>query len=308
MHMMNRKYLLTEILILFLIAGLILSCKGKTKSSSPYPNILSVEIMPESPKTTNDLNIIMEDLEGKNRTLKYLWKRNGEEILGETFKTLRNINFSKHDTISVVVTPVQGEIIGESVESEPVVIRNTRPVITYAMIQPQPAYTNSQLEVIVEASDDDDDYIVYFYKWTRDGKDLPSETENVLSSENFKRGDSIKCTVTPSDRELEGKAFKDLSIVITNSPPVITSQPPSDIVLERFNYKITADDPDQDKLLFSLSSSSPKGMTIGPATGVIKWKIAKDFTGVYPIEIIVSDGYGGRCSQRFNLSVGKITE
>jgi len=307
--MMNRKYLLAEIFILFLITGLILSCKGKPKSSSPYPAVLSVKITPENPKTTNDLNTIMEGLEGKNLTLKYLWKRNGDEILGETFKTLRNINFSKHDTISVMVAPVQGGIIGESVESEPVVIRNSRPVISYAMIQPQPAYTNNQLEVMIEVSDDDDDYIVYSYKWTKNDQDIYSETENVLSSEYFKRGDSIKCTITPSDREVEGNTYKTLPIVITNSPPVITSQPPSDIVLEQFfTYKITADDPDQDQLVFSLSSSSPEGMTIDSETGVIKWKIAKDFTGVYPIEIIISDEHGGRCSQRFNLSVGKITE
>jgi hypothetical protein len=306
--MIHRKYMLTEIVILFLIIGLALSCKSKTKSSSPYPAILSVKIIPENPRTTHDLNVIMEDVEGSNLNFKYLWSRNGDEIFGETFKTLRHLNFSKHDTISVVVTPFQGEVIGKSIESDSVVIMNTKPVISSAIIRPQPAYAKSQLEVVVEASDDDDDYIVYSYQWIRNDQEITDGTSNVLSSLSFERGDSIWCRIIPSDREVEGKAFLTEPIVITNSPPIITSTPPSEIVLEHFfTYKVVAEDSDQDKLVFSLSSSAPEGMTIDPSNGIIEWKIPKDLTGVYPIEIIVSDGYGGRCSQRFNLSIVEHT-
>jgi len=302
--MVYKKYLLTEIVILFLITGLNLACESKTKSSSPYPAILSVKITPENPRTTNDLNVIMEGMEGSNLTFKYCWKRNGNEIFGETFKTLRHFNFSKHDTISVVVTPVQEELMGKSVESDPVIIMNTEPIVSLATIQPQPAYTNSQLEVMVEASDDDDDYMVYSYSWIKNDQEITDETSSVLSSLNFRRGDSIWCKVIPSDREVEGRAFTTEPMVIANSPPFITSQPPLEIVLEHFfTYKVVADDPDQDKLVFSLSSSAPEGMAIDPATGIIKWKIPKDLTGIHPIEIIVSDGYGGRCSQSFDLSL-----
>ena len=100
--------------------------------------------------------------------------------------------------------------------------------------------------------------------------------------------------------------FTTETIIIAYSPPVITSQPPSEIVSERlFIYEVAADDPDQDSILFSLSSSLPEGMTIDPATGIIEWKMPKGLTGDYPIEIMVSDGYGGRCSQGFNLSIGE---
>ena len=304
--MVHKKYLLAEIVILFLITGLNFACERKTKSSSPYPSILSVKITPENPKATHDLNVIMEGLEGSNLTFQYCWKRNGNEIFGETFKTLRHLNFSKYDTISVLVTPVQGEVIGRSVESDPVIIMNTVPIISLATIQPQPAYTNRQLEVVVKASDDDDDYIVYSYTWIKNDQVITGETSSILSSSNFKRGDSIWCKVIPSDREVEGRTFTTEPIVIANSPPFITSQPPSEIVLEHFfTYKVVADDPDQDKLVFSLSSA-PEGMVIDPATGVIKWKTSKDLTGIHPIEIIVSDEYGGRCSQRFNLSIDEI--
>ena len=300
--MIHRRYLLSVIVIFSLITGLSSACKkSKTESTSPYPAILSVKITPENPKTTHDLNVVMEGVEGSNLTFKYLWKRNGEEILGETFKTLRYLNFSKHDTISVVVTPVQE---GKAVESDPVVIMNTKPVVSAAFIQPQPAYTNNRLEVVVEASDEDDDYIVYSYQWIKNDQVIIDETSQFLSSLNFERGDRICCKVIPSDREVEGRPFTSEPIVIANSSPLITSTPPSDVVFEHsFTYKVAAEDSDQDNLVFSLSSSAPEGMIIDPAKGILEWKIPKDLTGVYPIEITVSDGYGGRCSQSFSLSI-----
>ncbi len=306
--MIYKKYLLAEILILLLIMGIPLSCKQKTESTSPYPAVLSVKIVPENPRTTSNLKLKMEGLEGKDLTFKYLWKRNGEKIFGETFETLNHINFTKHDTISVVVTPVQGQTVGKPVESAPVVIINTGPKLSSAVIQPYLAYANSQLEVMTRSSDKDEDYIVHSYKWIKNDQEIENENSSILSSENFSRGDSIRCIVTPSDREVEGKAVTTVSVVITNSPPVITSQPPPEVVLKQvFTYTVVADDADRDELIFSLSSSSPEGMTIDPATGVINWEIPKDFTGIYPIEIIVSDGSGGRCSQSSSLSISENT-
>ena len=306
--MIYKKYLLAEILIIFLVMGATLSCKKKTESSSPFPAVLSVKIVPENPRTTSSLKLKMEGLEGKDLTFKYLWKRNGEKIFGETFETLNHINFTKHDTISVVVTPVQGQIVGKPVESSPVVIINTGPTLSFAAIQPYLAYTNNQLEVMTRSSDDDKDYIVHSYKWIKNDQEIENENSSILSSENFSRGDSIRCIVTPSDREVEGKVFTTVSVVVANSPPVITSPPLPGVVLTQVvTYTVVADDADRDELIFSLSSSSPEGMTIDPATGVINWKIPKDFTGSYPIEIIVSDGYGGRCSQSSSLSISEST-
>ncbi len=308
--MICRKYILVEtVMLLFVIAGLTSACKDKPESSSPFPSVLSVKITPENPKAIHDLNIIMEGMEGRDLTFKYVWKHNGEEIFGETFNSLRHLNFSKHDTISVVVTPLQEEVVGKSVESAPVVIMNTAPKISQATIEPQPAYTHSELEVRIEASDDDDDYLVYSYQWIKNGQKIADETSSVLSSLNFERGDKIECSIVPSDQEAEGNEFTTRSVDIINRPPSITSQPPMDIVLEdSFAYQVVVEDPDQDTLAFSLSPSAPEGITIDPATGVIKWKIPKGLAGVYPIEIIVSDGQGGRCSQNFNLTISENRE
>ena len=241
-----------------------------------------------------------------NTAFKYCWKRNGKEIFGETVKTLSHFNFSKHDVISVVVTPLQGEAIGRPVESASVVIINTEPIISSATIQPQPSYTNSQLEVKIKASDEDDDLIVYSCQWIKNGEEILNETSHVLSSSCFERGDSIQCRIIPSDREVYGRTFEAETIRIANSPPLITSRTQSEIACEGFfMYKINTNDPDQDILVLSLSSSAPDGMILDPATGIVEWKIPKGLTGSYPIDITVSDGYGGRCSQSFNIYTGE---
>jgi len=308
-HMKYGQNFLAGMVVIFLAVGLIPSCNDKPRSSSPFPSVLSVKITPEAPRTTHELGVIMEGREGSDLTFKYTWKRNGEEIFGETFKTLRPLNFSKHDSISVVVTPLRGEVVGNPVESPPVVVINTEPVVSSAIIQPQPPYTDSQLELKIEASDDDDDYIVYSYQWIKNEQEMADETSYVLPGSSSERGDSVKCRIIPSDREIEGKEFVTEPVIIANSPPSITSQPPTEIVLDDFfTYQVVVDDPDQDVLSFSFSSSVPEGMTIDPETGSIKWKTPKGLAGIYPIGIIATDGHGGRCSQSFNLSVSELKD
>ncbi len=291
---------------IILTLGINPSCKSKHENSSPYPATLSASITPENPRTSQKLSVIIEGVGGGNPAFKYCWKRNGKEIFGETFKTLSYLNFSKHDIISVIVTPLQEEAIGKCIESAPVGIINTEPIISSAAIQPQPSYTDSQLEVMVKASDKDDDLIVYSYKWIKNGQEIINETSSILSSSCFERGDSIQCRIIPSDREAEGRTITTETIIIANSPPLITSTPPSEITFGGFFlYKVDTNDPDRDNPVFSLSSSAPDGITVDPATGMIEWKIPKGLTGSYPIEIVVSDGYGGRCSQGFNLYIGE---
>ncbi|NOQ86337.1 MAG: hypothetical protein GQ554_05615, partial [Deltaproteobacteria bacterium] len=94
---------------IILSLGINPSCKSQPENSPPYPATLSVRIMPENPRASGKLSVATEGVEGENTAFKYCWKRNGKEIFGETVKTLNHFNFSKHDAISVVVTPLQGE-------------------------------------------------------------------------------------------------------------------------------------------------------------------------------------------------------
>lgn len=295
--------LLVSIFIL-LALGMNPSCKNQPEDSLPDPATLTVRITPDNPRAFNRLSVVTEGVEGKRAAFQYCWKRNGKAIFGETSRTLSRFNFSKHDVISVVVTPLQGGAIGRAVESASVVIANADPIISSASIQPQPSYTNSQLEVTIEASDEDGDWIVYSFQWIKNGKEMLNETSHVLSSSCFERGDRIQCRIIPSDREVYGRTYTTETIRIANSPPSITSRVRSEMACDGFFlYKVDTNDPDQDNLVLSLASSAPDGMILDPATGVVKWEIPKGLTGSHPIDIMVCDGYGGTCSQSFIIYI-----
>lgn len=290
--------------LILLTLGANPSCKNHPGDAPPDPPILTVRITPENPRASSRLRAVTEGGGGKPAAFTYCWKRNGQAIFGETSRTLSRLNFSKHDVVSVVVTPLQERAMGRAIESAPVVIANTEPIISSASIWPQPSYTDSQLEVRIKASDGDDDWIVYSFQWMKNGKEISNERSHVLPSSCFERGDRIQCSIIPSDREVYGRTYTTDTLCIANSPPSITSSISSEMACDGFFvYKVDTKDPDQDNVVVSLASSVPDGMTLDSLTGMVEWKIPKGLTGRYPIDIMVSDGYGGTCSQSFNIYI-----
>ena len=88
--------------------------------------------------------------------------------------------------------------------------------------------------------------------------------------------------------------------VPTNQAPTINSNPiTSTLVGESYTYDVEATDADGDTLIYSLTSS-PSGMTIDSATGVINW--SPFMFGNYNVGIEASDG--DLCdTQSYTLSV-----
>lgn len=86
-----------------------------------------------------------------------------------------------------------------------------------------------------------------------------------------------------------------------NQSPVITSTPPP-IVNRTYQYDVDATDLDNDPLTFSLTTA-PDGMTLNAETGVLTWTSADTQVGTHPVDIQVSDGWGGTATQNFTLTV-----
>lgn len=85
-----------------------------------------------------------------------------------------------------------------------------------------------------------------------------------------------------------------------NLPPRITSSPITQAKENKpYTYQVTAQDPENDQLTYSLEQS-PQGMTIDSQTGLIQY--TPDKTGKYKVEIKVSDGQN-QVFQRYNLYV-----
>jgi hypothetical protein len=294
-------------LLLFLL-GMVLSCGGQqegafqTKADSP-PVITSVRILPSRPNKESELSLLIQSQNpGRSpMTFRYQWIKNDEEISGENTSTLKSGNFKKGDLIRVKVTPSTGKTDGNLFSSQPVKILNSPPVIQEVWIEPKVARVTDRLTANLKGSDADGDSINYLYKWEKNGIVLPGEESSFLEANRFKKRDSITVTVTPNDGEASGNPKKSEAIVILNSPPTITSSPPTATEGRVYTYHVMADDPDNDPVIFTLKTA-PKGMEIDKETGVIRWEVQKRDEGAQLIEIEASDSERAKCFQRFTLT------
>ena len=93
-----------------------------------------------------------------------------------------------------------------------------------------------------------------------------------------------------------GVDLQGISLVVQepNSAPLITSNPTTTTVsaLLPFEYRVEAQDPDGDALVYSLDAFS-SGMTIDPVTGVFSWTPTNAQLGDNTVTIVVRDGIPG---------------
>lgn len=307
--MNQRNVTAFSLLCLVLALGSNLSCgkteekEGKSEISS-FLDISSVTIAPENPLSTSLLQALVKPHHAGMVNYTYRWLKNGEDIMDQTESTLTGEFFSKGDTIAVEVTPSQNGARGKAVQSEPVTIRNTPPVMRSFSIEPSPAYSKDDLTAAVDAFDGDDDYIRIAYQWKKNNQALPGETDAILSKTLFTRGERISCEVHISDDESDAVVFHSSEVDILNSAPLITSRP-SGMNTEGylFEYTVVAEDPDGDPIELSLSSE-PEGMTIDSSTGTVRWEAQEDQRqGSYEFRIIATDPEGAQAIQPITLNL-----
>jgi len=308
---MKRECLFKIIIFLLLTAlfSIHLSCKGqKTETSSSKTNsppvITSVNIQPEKLTKESELNLFIksQDADGDSISYQYQWIRNNEEMTGENKNSLKSGMFKKGDLLQVRVTPSDGKVNGAPFLSTAVKILNASPVIQEVGIEPKVAYVTDHLKVNVKSSDSDGDFIYYTIQWVKNGVVLNEERGETLEEGRFNKGDSIAVIVTPDDRETLGVSKKSEPLIISNSPPLILSSPPTSIEKTTYIYQVRTNDPDNDPIAFTLKSS-PKGMEMDKKTGLIRWEIRKEDKGTHSVEIEVSDDSGAKSIQRYTLTV-----
>jgi len=294
--------------VLVLLFG-VLSCgpsgrdESKVKVNSP-PVITSVKILPEKATRDNDLSVTVEgnDPDQDSIIYHYQWIKNDAELVGENRNVLKTGGFKKGDVIRVKVMPSDGKAEGKPVLSPDVVIRNSPPILQEVKIEPKIASAGEELRAIVKGSDPDGDFIYYAYRWEINDTVLTEEEKEVLGRNRFKKGDAVAVTVTPDDREVTGTPKKSERVVISNSPPIIVSSPPTSVEKSTYLYQVKTNDPDNDPVTFFLKSG-PKGMEIDKNTGLIRWEIRREDKGSHQIEIEVSDAEGAKSTQRYLLTV-----
>jgi RHS repeat-associated protein len=96
-----------------------------------------------------------------------------------------------------------------------------------------------------------------------------------------------------------------ITVQNTNDPPQITSSPiPKATENKPYEYHVQATDEDGDSLTYTLITS-PTGMTIDSATGLIRWTPDETQIGSHTIEILANDLQGGSPTQSYTLTVLK---
>ncbi len=303
--------ILSSILLLFLM-GMTLSCDEQpeqpaadlqSKTNSP-PVITSITISPARPTKESELGLyIQSHAPDRNPvTYRYQWIKNDEEIPGEDASTLKCESLKKGDLIRVKVIPSDGKVDGNPFLSDPVKIFSMPPVVEEVYIEPKVAYVNCELKAVVKVSDPDGDSVHYLYRWEKNGTALSGEDTAVLQPDRLKKGDSVAVTVTPTDGESPGRAKKSEARIIANSPPIIISSPPSNLSGNIYTYRVKAEDPDHDPIIFALKTA-PKGMKIDKETGLIQWEVSKADQGDHSIEIEATDPEGAKSFQRYTLTI-----
>jgi hypothetical protein len=309
---MDKRLQLGRIIVrvsLCLIIPILLSCEDRknsalsSKSNSP-PTITSVTLLPVKAYKGTEFNLVVQgsDPDGDPITYKYQWIKNEQEMVGENKSSLKTDHFQKGDLIQAKVTASDGKSEGSPYLTSPVKILDSAPVIQEVWVEPKLAFASDNLKAQIKSFDPDGDFVYYTFQWEKEGRVIPDERDQVLERGRFKKGDSIAVTVIPDDREIQGEPKKSDPVLISNSPPMIISSPPTSVKGTTYEYLVKANDPDQDPVVFTLKSG-PKRMAIDKDKGFIRWEIRKEDKGTYSIEIEASDPEGAKSTQRFTLTV-----
>lgn len=269
------------------------------------PGMAAVDISPRPAYASNVLTALVTPTTAAASAAHYTyqWRKNGDPIEGATGATLPNGAFRKGDLITVTVTAGGGLQSDAPLTSHPVAILNSPPSVTAVGIEPAPLYQAMAVHAAAQGSDADGDALVYSYQWYKNGAIIPDQTSDTLDGALVAKGDHLQVRVTPFDGAAAGDPRLSPLVTVQNSPPRITSQPPSSLNDDdTYVYQVVAVDPDGGPVTYSLKSA-PERMSIDPAQGIIRWKATKQDAGIHPIEIVATDAEGATIIQRYDLQI-----
>ena len=244
-----------------------------------------------------DLNII---------EFRYRWLVNGKVITGQTRESLPPELLKRGDQVIVEVTPFDGMIEGALLQSMPVSVVNTAPIISDVGIDVDHQAQGRRLLAKVDVVDPDNDPVSLMYRWRKNETVLKEGEENTLDLAGLTAKDAIQVEVTASDGSPDGTATVTERFTLSNSAPTIVSKPSLSPNGNLFEYLVQASDPDGDPITYGLEVSPP-GMSIDANTGRIHWSITPEAKGSYRIKVVAKDPQGGFAMQEFDLSVNAIS-
>ncbi len=216
------------------------------------------------------------------------------ETLQQIGKTLQTAQFPIGASIKAVVFVFFENGVVKTFESSAVKIAAPASAsVAAARIGPDSVTVTGAVRLLRIEIIGDKENFSFNSKWFRNNSPVHSATDTVLHLGGFKRGDEIFLKLIDGN----GVEYMTNTIIIANSPPAITSTPPSVTGEGPYTYQVISLDADGDRLFYSLTQS-PQGMTINE-TGLIVWE--NPVEGSHPVTVEVSDGNGAKAAQTFTL-------
>lgn len=266
------------------------------------PTILTSRVVPNPLRLNQPIFLQADavDPDGDLITYRYQWWLNEERLVGQTHATLSSSVLKRGDRLSVEAIPYDGIVEGRSVRVESIV-ENTLPEIVQLAFEPSEVRVGQGVRAAAIGSDADQDPIEYRYRWWRNNSEVADGDVSELDTTGYVKGDTIVVEVTPSDPTSKGKSRLSAPITIMNSPPRITSAPPSILERGRYVYSVTASDPDGDPLTYALETAPP-GMKIDQVSGRIEWPLTSKLVGQHKIRVTATDDEDAKAFQEFDVT------
>ena len=190
--------------------------------------------------------------------------------------------------------------------------------LTVNNVNRKPSFTSSPLTTgtvgvaysyDANAQDPDGDTVVFSLLNPPLGMSINSQTGVVSWVPSGSQVGANSVTVRATDGILvESQSFTLTVSTTANAAPQITTTPPlSTSALVSYTYNVDATDADGDSLVFSLISS-PSGMIINSASGLISWTPTASQRGNHEVIVAVNDTKKAETRQSFTLTVNGCTE
>ena len=181
-----------------------------------------VHIEPVNAGTGDDLTVVIDtdapDDDGDSLTYRYTWAVDGEIVTGAVNATLSADETNRGEEWTVTVAATDGRSVGEPTTAT-ITIDNTAPEIDEAVLTPDPASAADDLVCTAgTAIDADGDDVELSYSWQVAGV-VRAETGDTLPAGTALAGNSVVCTIIPTDGTDAGAGVRSNTVVIDNAVP-----------------------------------------------------------------------------------------
>ncbi len=302
-----RRGQLNGVLLALLIGAVQSACNPHSPDAQKInhpPLIKSITLGPVPFDLRSDLTAQVETEDPDNDVVqvRYHWFLNDHPIGSDQTPVLSASLLKRGDRVRLEAVPFDGTVSGTIVRSELIEVRNTPPSIAQIGIGLKPSEHGDALHALVDATDRDHDSAQLLYRWHRNGRVIKEGEESFLDLTEVHSRDEIVLEVVPKDEQSSGKAVRSDPYVVGNRSPRIVSLPPAPHTRDRYEYMVTATDPEGDPIVYDLETGPP-AMTINKTTGQLLWNMTPVPGGRYRVKVVVTDGQGGTAFQEFDLTV-----